>query len=76
MLSIVVCLVFSFGVLPYRARRPTCTVGRRQKAVALHEKASTIEAKVQSFIPGKLIVVSMPLAYRRPLGRTRTNRPT
>lgn len=29
-----------------------------QKSVAMLEKASTIEAKIQSFIPGKLIVVS------------------
>lgn len=29
-----------------------------QRSVALREKASTIEAKIQSFIPGKMIVVS------------------
>lgn len=33
---------------------------RLQKAVAFQERTSTIEAKIQSFIPGKLIVVSAP----------------
>ena len=37
---------------------------RPQKSIADDERSSTIEAKIQSFIPGKLIVVRRPVYSR------------
>lgn len=40
------------------AIRDTLSPCFSQKDVALEKKSSTIEAKIQAFIPGKLVVVS------------------
>lgn len=37
-----------------------------QNVISLREKATTVEAKIQSFIPGKLIIVSV--LYRQTCG--------
>lgn len=47
------------GTLPFSFVAPMVNFRSEQKDVEARKKASTIEAKIQSFIPGKLIVVSI-----------------